>query len=451
MTRTGVWPSALHRSKRGGDWLDWAVWAWVILAVAAAAKQIVEGPSHNVYPIFAAAARHWWADVPLHARYEGLDLFLYSPTSAIAFTPFALLPDRLGGMLWSVGSIALWVWALRVVVRDVLPGEWTHRSEAVFLGLALVNSARGVWSAQSNSLIFALAVFALAAVKREHWWRAALLLACCTLVKLWPAMLAAMLVIFWPRKLLGRFAAATAALAALPFLTRPPWTVIEQYRGWYLCLTGPVQTRLPGFRDAWTIWEQVDPPVFKPGYVGIQVATALVLLGWCFWQSRRAAAAADLRVDLPEGGRCERGRSEGGVVPVRNVLTWVLASWVAWQLLFGPGSERLTYQLYAPLAAWAVVASVAAGRGRALSLFAWLATGLLGTGGVERMLLPWLHAAPMILPLGGVLFIAWMVLYFPAPATLRVGWGIPNGRGPSLDPTRRRRGGLQPCNPTSSA
>lgn len=367
--------------------------AWTILAVAAAVKQVVQGPRHNIYPIFATAAQHWWADQPLYFKYESLSLYVYSPTFAIAFTPFSLLPEPVGGVIWSVLSIAVFVWALRVLVREILPGQWTVQREAVFLGLALVNSVRGVWSAQSNSLLLAMAIFALVAVKKQYWWRAALFLGLCVFIKLWPIVLVAMLVIVRPKQLLPRFAAVVAALAAVPFLTKPWPIVFEQYHGWYACLSGPMQGRLPGFRDAWTIWEQLGLTVHKPTYMAIQVATASGLLIWCAWLSRRHRV-----ID-------------------RGFLTWMLAFWVAWQLLLGPGAERLTYQIYAPLTAWAVVASFAARRGRTLSLTAWLMTGILGTGGVERALLPYLPVAPMILPLGGVVFIVWLMIHFRTPGT----------------------------------
>lgn len=390
----GVAPSEPFRGvEPGRAWLQRALWAWAILAVAAAAKQIVQGPAHNVYPIFAAAARHWWADQSLYAQYEGLCWYLYSPTFAIALTPLGWLPDRLGGALWSTAGVALFVWAIRALRRDVLPGQWTPGAETALLGLALVNSARGIWSGQSNSLVFALAAAALLSIRREHWWRAAMALAAAVMIKLWPAMLVAMLAVFWPRKLIGRVIVCGAALALLPFLTRPPGIVLSQYLDWYGCLTGPLQGRYPGFRDAWTIWEQLWPPVSKPVYHLLQVASAVGLLGLCARESfRRAGLSAR--------------------------LCWVLCLWIGWELLLGPGAERLTYQLYAPLTAWAVVASFQAGRGRALSVAAWLTTGLLGTGGVERAIAASFPAAPAVLPIGGLVFLGWMSLHFRAVATL---------------------------------
>jgi len=86
-------------------------------------------------PRVAAGARHWWADKPLYISYqqaENIDAFRYSPTFAVALTPFYLLPGCLGAIAWGVGNIALLFWALHVLVRDVLPGQWPPRREGTF-------------------------------------------------------------------------------------------------------------------------------------------------------------------------------------------------------------------------------------------------------------------------------------------------------------------------------
>jgi hypothetical protein len=383
-------PAQTIRSERqpGNRWLRCALVAWAAVAVAACVKMAVQPERHTVYPVFATAARHWWADEPLYGGYAGLDPFRHSPTFAVAMTPFALLPQWLGGMLWSALSIALLLWAVRVLIAEVLPGPWPPRQEGLLLALTLINSVRGVWTGQSNALLLAAALFGLAAVAKRRWWTAALLLALAVFIKIWPLALVLLLVACWPRQLLGRFAAAAAALAAVPFLTRPPQIVCRQYHDWYTMLTDTRLTRWPGFRDAWTIWESIASRVDGRVYLAIQLATVAVVLCWCLWQLRR------------------------GTSP-RPLLASVLSLWVAWQLLFGPGTERLTYLIIAPSASWAVVASFAERRLRAPSTAAWLMTGLLGTGGVERLLQPVWSGASAILPLGVLVFILWLMLHHP--------------------------------------
>ncbi|MEE9603839.1 MAG: hypothetical protein V3V75_11070, partial [Thermoguttaceae bacterium] len=149
--------------------------------------------------------------------------------------------------------------------------------------------------------------------------------------------------------------------------------------------------RWGGYRDAWTIWENLFPPANADVYLALQLATPLAVLGWCLWQKRRTSSDGEL-------------------------LMLILSMWVCWQLLLGPGSERLTYIIVAPAVSWAVLVSYAEKRGRLASSIAWLMCGLLGTGGVERALLPYYSAAPVILPLGVVLLVAWLIWYQRGPA-----------------------------------
>lgn len=381
-------------------WLLRARLLWVSLALAAGVKTYLNPARHSVYLYFPRAAQHWWADLDLYANYAGFDPYRYSPTFAVAATPFGMLSDQLGGLLWVWGSVALLVWAFHAFVRQVLPGTWPPGREAWFLALSVLASIGGIWSAQSNALVLALVLFALIAIRQERWWRAAWLLALPVFIKLWPLAVFLLLIVRWGRPLLARFAVACAVLAAVPFCTRPWPIVCRQYATWYATLTGPLQARWGGYRDAWTIWEELWPPVSAHGYTLLQLATAAAVFGWCVWQSRRRLTDQAL-------------------------LTLVLASWSSWQLLFGPGTERLTYGLIAPAQAWAVLVSFRERRLRVLSLAAFTLTGWLSMGdcetAVERLATlctgNTLHA-PMYLPLGIALFAAWVVAYAwrcPAP------------------------------------
>jgi hypothetical protein len=135
-----------------------AIGIWIALAVAVCVKSFVQGAEHSVYPTYAWGSRHWWTDEPLHALYRSLkiDIYRYSPTFAIFFTPFALLPDWFGSSLWCILSVATTFCAMRMMVRELLPGLWPLGHEAWFLGLTAIGSMSGIWSGQSNSLLLSL-------------------------------------------------------------------------------------------------------------------------------------------------------------------------------------------------------------------------------------------------------------------------------------------------------
>ena len=253
--------------------------------------------------------------------------------------------------------------------------------------LLLLGSARTIWSAQSNPLIFAAVAAATIAILDRRWWLAALLLASPVHIKVWPLAAALLLIACWPRQLGWRFAVALLVLAAVPLLTKPLPIVLARYHDWYTAMMGPMLQIRHEYRDAWTIWELFPLPVDLTGYLGLQLSTATGTLALCLWQKQRLQSTAKL-------------------------LTFVLGMWTAWQLTFGPGTERNTFGLIAPLTAWATVVAVAEHRGRVWMLVAVFCMDVLAIGQVERALA---HICPHVPeaahPLGVLLFALWLIHY----------------------------------------
>ena len=323
-------------------------------------------------------------------------------------------------------SIGLLAWAMHVLVRDVLPGCWPIERKAWFLVLVAIGSAVGIWSLQSNALVTALIVLGLAATLRQQWWKAAVFLALPVFIKLWPLALVLLLIVYWPRQLLGRFTLVCLGLVLAPYLTRPPQIVAWQYREWYLSLTGPLQARWPGYRDAWTVWEEFcrlighapDQPFYHGVYTVLSLSAAIGVLGWCLWQGRRLArkvaengsglVSAPHRVGevnvVSKCGAAALDQENHG-----HLLVLILSMWVAWQLLFGPGTEQLTYGIIAPSASWAVLVSIAERRAVWLTCTAWAMLALLPSGDIERALLGIFCGARALAPLGVALFVAWLI------------------------------------------
>ncbi len=375
--------------ESGMVWMGFALRIWIVLAVAVCVKSIVQPFDHSVYPVFAEGARHWWADMPLYIAYHGTDLFRYSPAFALFMTPFSCFPHWLGGIFWNLFNIGLYLCGAHVLVREVLPGTWSIKKEALWLALIGLGSIRGIWSGQSNTLLMALVFFGLAAVARKRWWSAAWLLMGPVFLKLWPIALVMLLAARWPKQLIGRFAATFAALALIPFATRPLAIVVDHYCQWYTALSATSGVRWAGFRDAWTLMEPFGRPNMTLMWT-LRLTTAVAVLGWTLYQARRS----------------ER---------TKYYLANTLAMWAGWILLFGPSSERLTYLILAPVAGWIVLEAFSRRQGRTWATMAWITLFALGTGGVERALKPTFAAAPAILPFGVVLLIAWLLWYQRGP------------------------------------
>ncbi|MFZ1936310.1 MAG: glycosyltransferase family 87 protein [Thermoguttaceae bacterium] len=404
-----------------------ALTLWACLAAAVCVKTAVSPHPRSVYPQFAASSYHWWADKSLYVNYwptEHIDGYRYSPTFAVAFTPLAYLPAWLGTMIWDVASLVLLVWALHVFVRDVLPGDWPPQRESLFLMLALPGSIVGIWSGQSNAIVIATIMLALAAIVRQRWWWAVILLAVPVFIKLWPLALVMLLVVFWPRQLGWRFAVVCALLALVPFLTRPPSMVKWQYCEWYSTLTGPLLKKTwPGYRDAWTIWATLSPtgtrrtlasPSQRYAYMALQMIAAGGVLYWCWRQYRRQALAHEILLQETLS-HCNGGALGCGKHSRERLLLMILSMWASWQLLFGPGTEQLTYGIIAPSASWAVIVSFDEKRARWLTVTAWAMLALFSSGDLEMLVRLVLPAGKILLPLGVVLFAAWLLWHERGP------------------------------------
>jgi hypothetical protein len=260
-------------------------------------------------------------------------------------------------------------------------------AEGIFQLLVLIGTVRSIWSGQSNAILVALVLLGTAAIVRRRWWPAAIFLAAPIFIKIWPIAIAGLFAIQWPKRLAPRLILCTAALGLVPFLTKSPTAVAASYTAWHDCLINrqATQFRFTGYRDAWTIWEQFQSPVNKRAYLMMQAATALATLAWCLWLARRNRSA-------------------------RWQAVATIAAWSAWQLLFGPGTERLTYNLIGPALAWAVLAAFQARRGRVWIVATYLTTYLLGLGGVERLLTSQIPLAIALEPIGVLMFAAWLIV-----------------------------------------
>jgi alpha-1,2-mannosyltransferase len=420
-------PSELHRRWRHGSAardsrpchsLRLALIAWLILGAAVSVRTVVSPNKHTVFPIFAASAEHWWSNHPLYELYPELDRFRYPPVFALFVTPFSALGLTIGGILWSWLSIGVLLAGFWQYVRDVAPSTWTKPRLAVFLILGALGALRGLWNAQSNALIAGFVLLGSAALARvlsspshdsertshnSGWWLAAVLLAVPVSLKLTPLAPVLLLVALWPRQLAWRLIVVLAAFFLLPFLTRPPEVVLDQYREWIGHLMESGNVRWLGFRDGWTIWIVLHhmfgsgsggvsllEPMNSSWYHLVQLGTATAALGWCFWQ---------------------RVRSTNHALGSRWLIHVTLSMGLAWLMLFGPAVEHATYVFLAAPLLWALLERPAWPHGRGLIWASFTLIMILGWGAVTRLLAPEWPIVLTALPAGTALFILWLLGY----------------------------------------
>jgi hypothetical protein len=203
-----------------------ALYVVTIVIVAVGKAYAHRGPDNN-YLVFRwsylnlAAARDMYAAQPQHHA----DLYKYSPSFAVLFAPFALIPFALSLALWDALNALLLFFA----VDRLLPG----RRAVIALALIYLEVLRSMQRSQSNALVTALVILAYLALERRRQLGAAAAIAIGAAVKIFP-LAALSLAIFYRGRF--RFAlwmvVAMAAVLALPLLVVSPAELAAQYHSW---------------------------------------------------------------------------------------------------------------------------------------------------------------------------------------------------------------------------
>ena len=267
---------------------------------------------YNNFLIFRYVFWHLVERRDLYALYPAQfgDVNLYGPVFGLVVAPFAMLPEGVGGLLWSLAMAAL-LWA--AVSRLRLPPE--RRLLALLLILPELLTA--VHSSQFNPAVAALPLLTLADVEEGRDLRAPLWSLLGAFVKLYSAV-GLVLVLFSrsPRRFLLGCALWSALLLVAPMALAGPEYVLESYQGWYAALARKNALNL-----------QVGGDISLVGLVRRAFGMPLPLTG---------SAAAGLALALAPLLR----RAQ---YPHRRFRHLALASLLLFLVLFSSGSENPTY------------------------------------------------------------------------------------------------------------
>ncbi|HEY2066206.1 MAG TPA: glycosyltransferase 87 family protein [Gemmatimonadaceae bacterium] len=257
---------------------------WVAAVIGATIQQGVTHQNNN-FSIFRTASLHLLHGQDLYAAYPALhrDFFKYSPTFALLFLPFALLPFGPAMLLWN----ALNALALYAAIGMVLP----RRGATVARAIVFLDMLGSLQNVQSNALVAALIIAAFAAYERRHTVLGSLAVAAGASIKIFP-LAAASFAVFHPRKIRVAFALAAsfALLVALPLLVTPPATLVAQYGWWRGIETHDAVARGFSVMQMLQLLFRLDLPNWP-----IQLAGVLLLLApllarrerWGEWTFRR--------------------------------------------------------------------------------------------------------------------------------------------------------------------
>ena len=201
-----------------------AVWAAAVVVVSLQ----VTAHHNNNFEIFRTSWLNLIAGRDLYGpstRHQ--DFYLYSPSFALLFAPFAALPLWLGVLLWNAANASALYWSLG---RALDP-----RQAFVARAIVFLDTVGSMQQAQSNALVAGLMILALAELERKSEVRAAAVVAVGTVIKIFP-IVAAVFAIFRPFRL-PRFVAygtlAAVVLLAAPLLVISPQELVSQYHSWF--------------------------------------------------------------------------------------------------------------------------------------------------------------------------------------------------------------------------
>ncbi|MFQ3650064.1 MAG: glycosyltransferase family 87 protein, partial [Gemmataceae bacterium] len=336
-----------------------------VVVVVVAVKATLHPARHTVFPEYADAGRDIWTEEPL-----GFVARQYLPFFSIAMTPFALLPERLGCLLWAVLNLVVYFTGLRAFQRLFVPSG----QAASYYAAALLVGGSSLWNQQANALIAGCLLWGSVAVARERWWLAALGLGL-PAFKLYPLALGLVYAAFAPR-LAWRLAVVVSTLVLLPVLFLGPEATLTRY-GWIAEYAAEgvhsLRFNLVGVRELLMrhgYWFDVHGFFFIQAFTGAWILIALFV--------------------TPTSERLQRG--------------YVLTS--LWFVTFGPSVEAQTYLLAAPTLGWLLAESQQRG--------AWLIWGfLVGVG---------LVAGPAQTSLLGSETQEWLAQAKPACVLLTLSW-----------------------------
>lgn len=321
------------------SWEKAAIVAWAAVLLFVSVRVFLAPAAKTVYPIFSASGRFWWTGTELYEPYRPTDVqdgYRYSPTFAILVTPFAVFPDRIGGVLWRVFNVAALLGSLAWMARSFLPGGLSLRHYAWLLLLVMPLSLQSINNGQANLVVIASMIGFVAAIREERWNLACLLMALAFVIKVYPVALAMVFLVLYPRQLSWRLPLALIASLLLPFLFQRPEYVVDQYEKWISLVRSEDRSNIGlehMYRDLWLLIHLYGLPISRQAYTLIQAAAGAGIAILC-WRRQRQGW------DLPE------------------LFTSALGLVMAWMMLLGPATESSSFVLLAPSLAWSVLESL---------------------------------------------------------------------------------------------
>ena len=204
---------------------------------------------YNNYIIFKNSFFHLLGQLNLYTQYtnEQYDLFKYTPSFALIFGFFAILPNALGLFIWNLLNVGLPILGFSQLLG------LNKKTKPILLLLLMPEMLTSVLNSQSNGLILGLMLLALAAIQRENTLKAVVLICITGFIKLFGIALFAVFLLY-PNQLKKAILQAfifMLILFGLPLIVIPFETLIQQYVNYFDLLKNDGNTFLKYSVMAW--------------------------------------------------------------------------------------------------------------------------------------------------------------------------------------------------------
>ncbi len=201
------------------------MWLWMILAVVGALTKM--GRCNN-FVIFRQSFWHAWDGRPLYVPYpeEYFDIFYYGPVFPVLVMPFAVTPQTVGLVMWTV-ALTLFLYL------SVRHSQFTQRQQLFILWFCAHELLTAIFMQQFNIAIAAIILLSYYFIEKEKDFWAAFFIVLGTLVKLYGVV---GLAFFFFSKHKTRFVGSllfwTVVLLVVPMAFFGPEYIVTQYQEW---------------------------------------------------------------------------------------------------------------------------------------------------------------------------------------------------------------------------
>jgi len=311
-----------------------AILVWFAMLLSVTLRVAIAPPCKGtVVNIYILAAERWLAGENVYLWEPGIDLYRNPPGVTPLLTPLTLVPAKTAGVLWRLGSAAVFLVGLRSFLRSML--VFTPSQQGAIFAFTLPLALASLSNGQLNLLLSGLLMLGTSAAARRHDRSGSLWLAAAGGLKVYPVSVGLLLAVASPRRVLPGLLLGLTAFAALPFLCQRTGYVLEMHRSLMFSMTHDLRSyddvnRAP--QDAFLVPHACGADPGKAAYHAVQLASALGM------------ALLVLRT-----------RQRGGTPAELAALSFHLGC--IWMTVFGPATEGPTYTLLAPSAAILLVAS----------------------------------------------------------------------------------------------